>query len=87
MPALWLYLGIINGIAFLFFILDKRLAVRKKQRISENTLHLIELLGGVFSIIILIPVIRHKTKKINYWIVSLTILIVWIIALCLLIPY
>jgi uncharacterized membrane protein YsdA (DUF1294 family) len=74
-----LYLAIINGLTAILFTADKWIASqRDKTRISESTLHFFELFGGVFSVILLMPIIRHKNKKKKYWRVSIFILIGWI---------
>ncbi len=72
---------VVNFITVILFIADKRFAMRKGKRISESTLHFFELLGGVFSVILIMPIIRHKNKKRKYWIVSILILIGWIFLL------
>lgn len=76
--SFFIYLLIINLITSTLFIVDKWMATRKGKRVSESTLHFFELLGGVFFIILLMPVIRHKNKKKKYWRVSIFILIGWI---------
>jgi uncharacterized membrane protein YsdA (DUF1294 family) len=71
----------VNITAAILFIADKRMAVRKGKRISESAFHFFELLGGVFFIVLLMPVIRHKNKKRSYWAVSVFILTGWIFLL------
>jgi len=80
------YLCAINGISAILFIADKWIAPRKGTRISESTLHLFEFFGGIFAIILLMPIIGHKKKKKKYWIVSVFILIWWVFFLIYLIP-
>ena len=75
------YLCIVNGLTAIFFIADKRFAKRKDKRISESTLHLFELLGGIFAVVLLMPIIRHKNRKQKYWIISVFIFLGWIILL------
>jgi uncharacterized membrane protein YsdA (DUF1294 family) len=50
-------------ISFSFFGIDKRLARKKKTRISEKTLFLIAIVGGAFGAWIGMYFFRHKTKK------------------------
>ena len=50
-----LYLILINLISAGLFIFDKDSAIRNGQRIQEATFHLLELLGGVFAVIVMIP--------------------------------
>lgn len=72
------YLIVINLISGLFFIVDKIKAVNNKFRISELFLHVLEVLGGVFSIIILMLLIRHKNRKASFYIISYIIFVIWI---------
>ena len=68
--ALAIYLILINIISALIFIKDKNAATSTKnkvRRIPEKNLHLLETVGGVFSIVLLIYIIRHKNKKISYF--------------------
>ena len=72
------YLLLINITSALFFAYDKWAAINKHRRVSEKFLHTIELLGGVFSICILIFLVHHKNKKASYWLWTFIILFVWI---------
>lgn len=72
------YLIVINVIASAFFIIDKIKAANNFWRIPEKVLHLLEALGGVFSVFILMFIIRHKNRKFSYQAVSFGILIIWI---------
>lgn len=78
---MWYYLLGINIIAVIIFIYDKIAATRGKRRIPEFTLHLLELLGGVFGIVCTMLLIHHKNKKTSYYIYTIVITITW---LCLL---
>jgi len=71
------YLILINVFAGLCFIIDKIKAVNKNTRISEFFLHILEILGGVFSIVILMLIIRHKNRKASFYLISYFILIIW----------
>jgi uncharacterized membrane protein YsdA (DUF1294 family) len=73
------YLISINLLSAIVFYADKRNAVKKRRRIPETTLHLLELFGGVFSILILMYLIHHKNSKPFYYIVSYLLLITWIL--------
>jgi len=79
MTLLNIYLIIINLIGGFFFYIDKKAAVKNRVRISERTLHLFELIGGVFSIIVLIYLLRHKNQKFSYWIWTWLLFIGWIL--------
>jgi len=57
-----LYVMIINSVAMLLYYLDKKYAVKKKNRISENTLLLCGALGGSIGSAFGMLFFRHKTK-------------------------
>lgn len=76
-----IYLLIINVIAFLAMLIDKRKAEKGKWRISETTLLLLGVLGGSIGGIIGMYTFRHKTKKMKFTIGMPTILIVEIITI------
>ncbi|MBO4614723.1 MAG: DUF1294 domain-containing protein [Bacteroidales bacterium] len=73
-----IYLIIINLIATILFCADKRRARKDKRRIPESILHLFELVGGIFTIIPLMFIIRHKNQKWSYKLISFIILALWI---------
>ncbi len=73
-----IYLIIINILAGILFIADKRRATKNKRRIPESILHLFELVGGIFAVIFLMFIIRHKNQKISYKLISFVILALWI---------
>ena len=73
-----IYLISVNIIAGLLFCADKRKAIKKKNRIPESILHLLELIGGIFTIIFLMFIIRHKNQKTSYKLISFIILALWI---------
>lgn len=75
------YLLSINFISAIFFYSDKKKAIKNKQRIPEKILHWFELLGGVFSIITLMYIIRHKNNKLKYYWITYLLLVMWIVAL------
>lgn len=64
--------------AFVFFI-DKRNAIKKSRRIPETTLHFLELIGGIISILIMMYLLHHKNKKASYFLISYIILIFWLL--------
>ncbi len=71
----------INGIGSFLFIFDKMSSIKHAHRVKENHLHFIELCGGIFSMFLLIFIIRHKSKKMSYYSVSILILMLWLVAL------
>lgn len=73
-----LYLGIINLFSLFCYGIDKWLAIHKKNRISEMWLFLLSVIGGPLGSIIGMYFFRHKTKKIKFYFVNYTMLILWI---------
>ena len=72
------YLLIINIYQFLIMGLDKILAIKKKNRISEKTLLLNSFIGGSIGSIIGMYTFRHKTKKLKFQILYPLFLIIHI---------
>ena len=60
------YLLTINICQFLIMGLDKFLAIKKKNRISEKTLLLNSFIGGSIGSILGMYTFRHKTKKMRF---------------------
>ncbi|MDD4991681.1 MAG: DUF1294 domain-containing protein [Paludibacter sp.] len=73
------YLVIINLLSGLVFSIDKNAARKSRRRIPERTLHLLEALGGVFATVLLMYTLRHKNRKLSYWVWTWLVLIAWII--------
>jgi uncharacterized membrane protein YsdA (DUF1294 family) len=65
--SVYIYLIIISLISGVFFAFDKSAARKQKRRIPEKTLHLFEVLGGVFINLLLMYALRHKNRKISYF--------------------
>ena len=53
-------------VAFALYAADKRRAARRQWRISEATLHLVELLGGWPGALVAQHALRHKRQKRRY---------------------
>jgi uncharacterized membrane protein YsdA (DUF1294 family) len=68
-------IGIIDAVVF---TLDKYAAEQGKRRVPEAILHLLELFGGVFFIIPLMYILRHKCRKFSYYIVTYLIFLFWL---------
>ncbi len=70
-----LHLILINFITFLMYYLDKKAAKKKSWRISEESLHTFEVIGGTPAAFIAQKLFRHKTKKqafkLQYWLIVL----------------
>ncbi len=62
MEVLVLYLGAIL-LSFVLYAYDKLAARNNQQRIPENVLHLVSLLGGWPGALVAQQVFRHKTLK------------------------
>jgi uncharacterized membrane protein YsdA (DUF1294 family) len=73
------YFLLINLVSAITFYADKRLAIKNRRRIPEVSLHLLELLGGVFSNLLLMYLIHHKNRKASYFLITYLIAIVWIV--------
>lgn len=78
---LYYYLLVISIVAAITFAIDKRRARKQLRRVPENVLHAMELLGGVFIIIPMMYLIRHKNRKKSYFLITYLILAVWLVAL------
>ena len=63
----WYYIVVINIVSGILFATDKYAAIKNHQRIPEKTLHIFEILGGVFVNILLMYTLHHKNKKFKYW--------------------
>ena len=73
------YIVVINIISFFTYGLDKYLAIKKKRRISENTLISLSIIGGSIGSILGMFFFHHKTKKKRFLIMNPLILIIQII--------
>jgi len=70
-----IYAFLINFLSFILFYIDKKKAIKDKWRIKERTLHLSSFMGGVFGSIIAMSLLHHKTKKINFCLITAIALI------------
>lgn len=55
-----------NITTFIAYGVDKRAAMRKAWRVPENSLHMLEFLGGWFGAWLAQKFFNHKTKKQSY---------------------
>ena len=76
MKILFLYLVLINYIAFSLYHLDKERAIKGKRRISEKNLLTVAAFGGTLGAWIGMSKYRHKTKKLSFklWFYAILIL-------------
>ena len=69
-------------LALLLYRHDKRQAGQGGQRIAENTLHLIDLLGGWPGALLAQQIYRHKTRKLSFqivfWLIVIAHQIFWV---------
>jgi uncharacterized membrane protein YsdA (DUF1294 family) len=61
---------IAGATSFLVYRADKRAAIRNGWRVAEGTLHLIDLACGIAGGLIAQALLRHKTSKRSFTIVS-----------------
>lgn len=61
-----IYLLIVNAIAFLLMLADKRMAQKKLWRIPESTLLLSAAIGGSIGALAGMYTYRHKTKRLKF---------------------
>ena len=87
MNTLYLYLVIVNVATAALFTYDKVAARRGKRRIPELILHGFELAGGVFSVVVLMYVINHKSRKMSYYLKTYMLLFLWAAAIWFIIKY
>ena len=66
MDAIHAYLLLINALAFLLMLVDKRKARKKAWRIPEATLLAVAALGGSLGATIGMYLFRHKTRKLQF---------------------
>lgn len=57
------YFIVISLVSVIYTIVDKKLAVKEKRRVSEKTLFILAGLGGSIAMFITMKKIRHKTRK------------------------
>ena len=73
------YLIIVNIFLFILYGIDKLLAIKHKERISEFALLLASLFGGSVGSLLGMIIFHHKTKKIKFWILNILFTLLWII--------
>ena len=81
MDLLYIYLAIINVVAFTAYGLDKWKAKKSKWRIPESTLILFAAIGGALGAYAGMKCFRHKTQHKKFTILVPLFLIVWIVGL------
>ena len=66
MKYFFLYLLIINAVAFLLMRIDKQKARKNRWRIPESTLIMTAVLGGSIGALAGMYLFRHKTKHLKF---------------------
>ena len=63
-PLLVTYVYLFSSLSnYLVYAIDKRAAKKQKQRVAENTLHILSILSGWPGAILAQQWLRHKTQK------------------------
>lgn len=73
------YLICLNILTFFLYLVDKRLAIKKKWRISEYSLLVLGIFGGGIGALLGMKIWHHKTQKIKFWIINLLSTFLWIL--------
>lgn len=79
MISIILYFIIINILSFILYGFDKRLAIKRKDRVEEKLLFFVSFLGGGLGSLIGMKIFRHKTNKVLFWIINSISIFVWFI--------
>lgn len=75
---LLIYIAILSLTSFGLMAADKRRAKRRERRIPEATLHLVELLGGVFGALAGMYFLHHKNRKFSFFGITYMTFLIWI---------
>ncbi|WP_073174510.1 DUF1294 domain-containing protein [Chryseobacterium vrystaatense] len=78
---------IINLLTFINFGWDKRLAVRHKRRISENTLLGLTFIGGTAGAGLGMLLFRHKISKKSFLLKFAGIILIQALGICFFVKY
>jgi uncharacterized membrane protein YsdA (DUF1294 family) len=63
MSILFSFFILLNSLTFLVTAYDKRLAIKNKRRVSEQTLLSFVAIGGTIGAAFAMMIFRHKTSK------------------------
>lgn len=78
----FLYLGLVNLIAFSVFGWDKYRSIKNAWRVPENTLLLLAFIGGSPAMLLGQKLLRHKTRKQPFKTYLLLIVMIQVIVVC-----
>lgn len=73
LPIAYLMLGVASIVVYWF---DKRAAEANRWRVTEKSLHLIDALGGIAGGLVAQQLLRHKTSKQSFIVVTVLIALV-----------
>ncbi len=78
-PYLFYYLAAVNVISIILMTYDKIISKREnvKLRIPEKTLLWLIILGGALGTLLIMLLMRHKTKHLSFKILAPLLLIAW----------
>lgn len=79
----FMYLVLVNGVTFFMFGFDKWLATSYEWRVRERSLFLLMLIGGSIGAMVGMNFFRHKTRKIDFQLIALSIILLQAVALIL----
>ncbi|MCQ2216594.1 MAG: DUF1294 domain-containing protein [Bacteroidales bacterium] len=79
--TLFIYLVVINFIAFLVYGIDKYKAIKKKWRIPESTLIALAVVGGGLGAFLAMKAFRHKTQHVKFTVLVPLSLVLWVVGL------
>jgi len=57
---------VLSFVSAIMHAVDKRRAIKQRRRISERSLHSMELVGGWPGAVMMTRAIKHKTSKASY---------------------
>lgn len=77
----------INITTFIAYFVDKRAAMRHSWRVSENTLHVMEFLGGWPGAYLAQKIFHHKTNKKNFQNIFLLMIFLEFLAILIILKY
>lgn len=79
--AIGIWLLVLGTIGFLVTGLDKTRAIRGGWRIREATIFAISLLGGALGVGAGMILFHHKTSKVGFLVIYVSILVLWLVIL------
>ena len=80
-PVVIWYILSVNIFTFLLLVIDKIYSLKEKKRVSEMSLYLFSLAGGIFGALIAMFITKHKIRKKLFLSIQSVIAIIWIISI------